>query len=89
MGLGFTDQVWLTTNGGGAPKPKAFFEASTARVCTSNTVDLINKSHEGYLYKWYRNGTLISTSYNSSYTITTGIDTIKLVVDKNGITDTI
>lgn len=89
LGLGFTDQVWLTTNGGGISKPKAFFEANTTKVCSSNIVELINKSHEGYIYKWYRNGVLFSTSYNSSYTITTGIDTIKLVIDKSGITDTL
>lgn len=80
----------LTTNGGGMPLPKAFFKIDTTGLSNTKTVKLVNFSKTGYQYKWFKNDTLISTDYNTSYEHNAyrELDTIKLVVINNGNTDT-
>jgi hypothetical protein len=87
--FGGISNIWHTSNGGGISLPSALFEAVTSSVCTNNTIQLVNQSHNGYSYKWYRNNELLATSYNTSYSIISGVDTIKLVVEKQGIKDSL
>jgi len=84
-GHGFIE---LSTNRGGEPIPGAFFKIDTTGLFQTNQVHLINFSKPGYQYRWYRNDTLISTSYNTSYThlISNRADSIRLVVS-NGISE--
>lgn len=86
---GFGQELALTTNGGGVSYPKALFSVSTAQLCASNTVQLVNQGQPGETYAWYRNRVLIATSYNASYTGPTGNDTIKLVVHSGGLADSV
>jgi photosystem II stability/assembly factor-like uncharacterized protein len=86
---GAGEYLMLTTNGTPV-KPKAFFRIDTLRVNLGTTVNLTNLSKRNYQYKWFKNDTLISTSYNVSYTHL-GYplsDVIKLVVDNGVETDT-
>lgn len=94
------DQFWaggdhgfieLTTNGGGTPLPKAFYIVDTSGVYNTKTVKLVNYSKRGYQCQWFKNDTLIGTSYNASYVrdIYASVDTVKLVVSNNGKTDTL
>lgn len=81
----------LTTNGGGTPLPKAFFKIDTTGFFNTKIVKLVNFSKTGYQYKWFKNDTLLSTNYNTSYVHDNAyrdLDTIKLVVIYNGNTDT-
>jgi photosystem II stability/assembly factor-like uncharacterized protein len=80
----------LTTNGGGTPLPKAYFTIDTTNISATNEVRLINLSKPNYQYQWYRNDTLISTSYNASYihNLYREQDTIKLIVTNGAYTDT-
>lgn len=81
----------LTTNGGGTPLPKAFFKIDTTGFFNTKIVKLVNFSKSGYQYKWFKNDTLLSTNYNTSYVHNNAyreLDTIKLVVINNGNTDT-
>lgn len=88
---GYHGLLELTTNGGGIPYPKAFFKIDTTGVSATNTVNLINYSKTIHQYKWYKNGTLIGTSYNASYThnVQDGLDTIMLVASNVTGNDTL
>jgi hypothetical protein len=81
----------LSTNGGGTPLPKAYFNIDTTGVYNTNIVNLLNCSKTTYQYQWFKNGTLISTSYNTSYgtDFFHPLDTIKLVVFNGTNTDTL
>jgi hypothetical protein len=61
-GQGFLE---LSTNAGGRPLPLAFFTIDTSGLYNGNVVHLINDSKPGYQYNWYKNGTLIGTTYNA------------------------
>lgn len=78
-GHGFLE---LTTNSGGDPLPKAYFKIDTTGVLASGIVNLVNYSGNGYSYKWYRNDTLVSTSYHATYNhyLFSTYDSVKLVV---------
>lgn len=86
-GHGFIE---LTTNGGGTTLPKAYFRADTAGANITNNVTLINYSKPGYQFKWYVNGVLVSTNYNTSYThnISRQIDSIQLIATNGLLSDT-
>lgn len=71
------DQLWaggghglleLTTNGGGVPYPEAYFSVDTTGLYTTSQVNLTNYSKTGYSFQWFKNDTLIGTSYHASYT---------------------
>ena len=81
----------LTTNGGGVPIPSAIFRIDTTGLSVNQTVSLVNLGKTTHQYKWYKNDTLISSSYNTSYVHRTyqSVDTIKLVALNNSYTDTI
>jgi photosystem II stability/assembly factor-like uncharacterized protein len=83
-GHGFLE---LSTNAGGTTMPKAYFKIDTLGLWSTGNVNLLNYSRTSYTYQWLLNGTLISTSYNSSYThnINRTRDTISLIV-YNGTT---
>jgi large repetitive protein len=85
------DQFWaggghgfleITTNGGGIPLPKAFFKIDTTNLSVTGIVKLANYSKSNHQYLWYKNDTLLSTNYHTSYNhkISKSGDTIKLVV---------
>jgi hypothetical protein len=80
----------LTTNAGGTPLPKSYFKIDTAGVATTSHVNLLNYSRTIYTYKWFVNGTLISTNYNAVYThdMYHTTDTVKLVVSNGTNNDT-
>jgi large repetitive protein len=95
-----TNQLWaggghgfleLSTNGGGTPLPKAFFKIDDTNVSSSGTVNLVNYSNSNHSFKWYKNDTLISTSYSTSYThnLYKLKDTIKLVVTNGNKRDSL
>jgi len=85
---GSGETLLLTGNGGGASYPRALFDVNTSGVCTSSTVQLVNQSQPGYSYSWYRNKTPLATTYNASYTVASGNDTIRLVVNNGTLSDT-
>lgn len=80
----------MTMNGGGTPIA-AYFKTDTTGMYTAGNVQLLNFSHTGYQYQWLVNGSLISTSYNASYTHDIGrsVDTLQLIVSAGGISDTL
>jgi photosystem II stability/assembly factor-like uncharacterized protein len=86
-GQGF---LQITANGGGTPLPKAYFGIDTAGVYTTGVVSLKNYSKQNYQYKWYKNGVLISSSYNTSYTTNFfhPLDTLMLTVSNGTSNDT-
>jgi photosystem II stability/assembly factor-like uncharacterized protein len=95
-----TAQLWaggghglleLSTNGGGTPLPKAYFDIDTTNVFASNKVQLVNFSKQGYQYQWYVNDAFVSSSYHASYThqLASGVDSIKLIVSYSGVSDTL
>ncbi len=88
---GAKDFLELSTNGGGAPLPKAFFKIDTSGVSTTGTVNLYNFSKPSYSFRWYRNNVQISTSYNTSYTHLSNEthDSIKLVVSNGVLSDSL
>ena len=63
--------------------PKAFFRIDTTNYYQAGVVKLFSLSKPVYIYKWYKNDTLISTVLNPTYTRGNYPlrDTIKLVVD--------
>jgi photosystem II stability/assembly factor-like uncharacterized protein len=63
-GHGFLE---LTTNGGGESVPVAAFVIDYSDLSTTNTVRLLNKSKPGSAFTWYRNQTILSTSYDAAY----------------------
>lgn len=81
----------LTSNGGGVPLPKALFTLDTTGVAATNLVQLVNHSKTTYQYKWFKNDTLISTAYHSSYlhNVDREADTILLVVSNGIYSDTL
>ncbi|OQP44866.1 hypothetical protein A4H97_10945 [Niastella yeongjuensis] len=81
----------MTANGGGSPIAAAYFKADTTGMYMAGTVQLLNFSRTGCQYQWLVNGSLISTSYNATYThdIVRSVDTIQLIVNAGGISDTI
>src|SRR5690606_2526044 len=92
------DQIWaggegglmtLTTNGGGTPIPTVSFGADTTGVYATGSVKLTNYSKPNYTYQWYKNDTLIGTSYNINYTRGDFplIDTIRLVVSNGTVSE--
>ncbi len=85
---GQNEYLSFTGNGGGISFPKAAFESDISNTCTTGTVLLTNKSHGGYSYRWLRNGTQFSTTYNASYTVTASTDTIALITIKGAYSDT-
>ncbi|NNV55867.1 Ig-like domain-containing protein [Limnovirga soli] len=88
-GHGFME---ISNNGGGKPIPKAYFTIDTANLYNTNTVHLNNYSKTGYTYEWYKNDTLISTDYNSSYQHDNPYqetDTIQLIVSNSSGKDTL
>ncbi|SDH36375.1 FG-GAP-like repeat-containing protein [Chitinophaga filiformis] len=87
-GHGFLE---MTTNGGGSLIPAAYFKTDTSGMYKAGDVQLLNYSKTGYQYQWLVNGSLISTSYNTSYThdISRSVDTLQLIVSAGGISDTL
>ena len=81
----------MTTNGGGTPIAAAYFKADTTGMYMAGTVQLLNFSRTGCQYQWLVNGSLVSTSYNATYThdIVRSVDTIQLIVSAGGISDTL
>ena len=71
-----TNQFWAggahgfleyTTNAGGTPLPKAYFNIDTSGLYNLNVVNLRNYSNMNNTFKWYLNDLQLSTSYNSNY----------------------
>ncbi len=85
-GQGFIE---LTTNGGGISMPRAHFTVDTTGMSVTGKVNLSNYGKSGYQYAWYKNDSLFSTTFNSSYIHGTydAFDTIKLVVTKGNLKD--
>lgn len=84
-GHGFLE---LTNNGGGNTLPKACFVADVSQLWNNNVI-LVNQSKQGYAYKWFKNGVLLATIYNVTYTTPRlQLDTIMLVVTKGLLSDT-
>jgi hypothetical protein len=81
----------LSTNAGGNTLPTAFFKVDTTNVYSTNTVKLLNFSKPGYQYSWFVNNVFVSSQYNASYThvLASEMDSIKLIVTKGGISDTL
>ena len=87
-GHGFLE---MSTNGGGTPLPKAYFQVDTLGVSATGIVNLINFSKPGYQYKWIVNNILVSTNYHTSYThaLSSQVDSIKLIVISGSLSDTL
>jgi photosystem II stability/assembly factor-like uncharacterized protein len=85
-GQGFLE---MTTNEGGIPYPRAYFKVDTSQLQASRITNLVNLSKPYYQHKWYKNDTLISTGYHTSYVhdIYKESDTIKLVVQNGNFKD--
>lgn len=87
-GHGFIE---ISNTGGGKPIPSAYFTVDTSGFSTSNTVDLINHSKTGHNYAWYKNDTLISNDYHTSYqhiNVYKEFDTLMLIVSNSSGKDT-
>lgn len=87
-GHGFLE---LSTNAGGTTIPAAYFAIDTTGFSQTDVVNLRNYSKPGYQYQWLKNGTLIGSSYHSSYVrdnIFKLRDTIQLIVSNGGRSDT-
>lgn len=78
--------MMITTSGALQTVPVAYFNVDTINESVTGKVNLLNFSKKNYQYKWIVNGTLVSSSYNSSYThdLYKETDTIQLIVS-NGI----
>ncbi|HEX6430494.1 MAG TPA: IPT/TIG domain-containing protein, partial [Niastella sp.] len=87
-GHGFIE---INTNSSDNPLPSAFFRTDTSGVAATGIVNLLNYSKPIYQYKWFKNDTLISTAYHTSFThnIYQFRDTIKLVVSDGTHSDTL
>lgn len=79
---GLLDFMAINTNPGLDPLPSAYFTVDTTGLLATGLVHLKNHSNTRYNYRWYKNDTLISTSYNASYNhnVFQLRDTIKLEV---------
>ena len=88
---GGRDFLELTTNAGGTPMPLALFKIDVSALYNTNIIYLQNYSKPGYTFKWYRNNTLLSTAYHSSYTRDPASlhDSIKLVVNNGVLSDSL
>jgi photosystem II stability/assembly factor-like uncharacterized protein len=77
------EYLLITTDGGSATWPKAYFKTDTTGLTATGLVHLNNYSKKSYQYAWYKNDTLIGASYDLVYThnIFQRLDTIKLVVN--------
>lgn len=96
-----TNQLWaggghgfieINTNAGGNPLPTAFFKIDTTGMSATGEVKLLNYSKSNYQYKWLKNDTVISTTYNARFTrnsIYQFRDTIKLIVSDGTYSDTL
>lgn len=84
------EYLTLTTNAGGKTLPKAYFNIDTSGLFNTGIVKLVNYSRTNYTYKWLKNGGLLSTSYNTSYShnIYQLRDTIQLIVSDGVHSDT-
>jgi len=85
----YAEDLYITTNGGGVSHPVALFTVDASSVCVNNTIQLINQSHSGYTYQWFRNNVLYATTYHASYTAGSAPENIKLVVSNGTETDTL
>lgn len=88
---GTAGQVQLTTNGGGTPRPNIYFGIDTTGFLHTRKLQLVNHSKTSYTFRWFRNDTLIGTSYKLTtdgrgYPFT---DKIKLVASNGTYTDTL
>lgn len=86
--------LFKTSNGGGATVPVSYFTYSISNACGYSILHLNNQGGPSNTYKWYVNGILHSTNYNTEDTVTsTGSVLIKLVTfngtDSAVITQTI
>ncbi|HVV04957.1 MAG TPA: FG-GAP-like repeat-containing protein [Puia sp.] len=86
-GQGFLE---ITGNGGGTPIAKAYFDIDTTGSWQTYAITLTNFSQKGYQYKWFLNGSLLSSNYNTSYThdFHRQADSIKLIVTDGITSDT-
>ena len=86
-GHGFLE---LTTNGGGIPLATAYYSIDASDYETTGQIHLVNYSRNGYSYQWVLNKSLISTSYNFSYTHDGNVvtDTVQLIVTNGTDHDT-
>ncbi|WP_276485634.1 FG-GAP-like repeat-containing protein [Paraflavitalea pollutisoli] len=92
-------QVWAggghgfleMTDNGGAPRAAAYFKIDTVGMYKAGEVKLLNFSRTGCQYQWLVNGSLVSTSYNATYThdIVLSVDTVQLIVTAGGKSDTL
>lgn len=92
-------QIWLGGDygflemglNGGQTKPTPYFKTDTVGSYIAGQVKLINYSKTHYQFKWFVNGTQVSTGYNSNYTHDKyhGDDTIRLVASNGILSDTL
>jgi photosystem II stability/assembly factor-like uncharacterized protein len=87
-GHGFVE---INTNSDDDPLPIAFFKVDTNDLAATGEVNLRNYSKPLYQHTWFKNDTLISTSYHTSFAhnIYQFRDTIKLVVSDGTHSDTL
>jgi hypothetical protein len=88
-GHGFIE---INTNAGGNPLPTAFFKVDTTGLNATGEVNLRNYSKPNYQFKWFRNGTLISTAYHARFIHNNAYqfrDTIQLIVSDGTNSDTL
>ena len=89
---GVGEYLMLTTTGGDPTFPKALFKIDTALYTATQKVRLVNYSDPGYHYQWFRNRVLLGSS-DSSFSYLHNIyethDTIELIVDNGGDSDTL
>ncbi|MEP7166076.1 MAG: FG-GAP-like repeat-containing protein [Ferruginibacter sp.] len=80
------EYLMITTTGGNPTIPKAIGRIDTTGLTPTGNVSLFTGSKSYYQHQWFKNGLLISTSLNPTYThdIFSLRDTIMLVVS-NGV----
>lgn len=81
--------VARSSNAGGLFGPVASFTHSVIQNCGTTTLQFSNQSDPALGYKWYRNGLLMSTSYNYTQVYSgADVDTFKLVAINGCCSDT-
>ncbi len=81
--------TFRTTNQGGIPLPKAVFRVDLSLLSSQNKVSLNNLSSKGYSYTWKKNGQVIATTYDASYTSQRlQKDTVELIITNSTGSDT-